>query len=92
MYQLPIFNAIKMVQFTGIPSSNCRKYLNILEKAGVIYSDGKARNRTYYNYNLIDVLNNSFFLNSFQYIADGLAFIYGNPGAFCAIIHLISFS
>lgn len=56
MYRLPIFNANKMAELTGIPSSTCRKYLNILEDARIIYSDEKVRNRTYYNYNLLDIL------------------------------------
>lgn len=56
MYQLPIFNANRMAELTGIASSTCRKYLSILEEAGIIYSDSKPRNKTYYNYNLLDIL------------------------------------
>ena len=56
MYQSPIFNANKMAELTGLPSSTCRKYLNTLEEAHVIYSDNKPRNKTYYNYNLLDIL------------------------------------
>jgi Fic family protein len=56
MYQNPIFNANKMAELTGIAGSTCRKYLNILEDANIIYSDNKPRNKTYYNYNLLDIL------------------------------------
>jgi len=44
-----------MAELTGIPSSTCRVYLHLLEE-NVIYSDSKPRNRTYYNYNLLDIL------------------------------------
>lgn len=56
MYQSPIFNVNRMSELTGMPNSTCRKCLYKLEDLGLIYSDGKARNRTYYNYNLLDIL------------------------------------
>ncbi|MDR0880756.1 MAG: Fic family protein [Clostridioides sp.] len=56
MYRVPIFNVNKMAELTGIQSQTCRKYLNVLESNNVIFSDGKSRGKTYYNYTLLENL------------------------------------
>lgn len=56
LFRNPINNAKSVAELTGIPESTCRKYLRILEEEKIIYSDGKKRNKTYYNYNLLDII------------------------------------
>jgi len=56
MFQKPIFDVKTISTITGIPDTTCRRYLSVLEKEKVIYSDNKMRNRKYYYYNLLDLL------------------------------------
>lgn len=56
MFQKPIFNVKTISTLTGISDATCRRYLSILEKEKIIFSDNKMRNRKYYYYNLLDLL------------------------------------
>ncbi|MDI3547451.1 MAG: hypothetical protein PWR10_1103 [Halanaerobiales bacterium] len=56
MYRYPIFTVNKMSEITGIPDSSCRRYLSKLVDENIIFSDGKARGRKYYYYNLLDLI------------------------------------
>lgn len=56
MFQHPVFTAKMMTEMTGISDTSCRRYLNILEEDGLIFSNDKIRGKTYYYYNLLDKL------------------------------------
>lgn len=55
MFQKPIFNIKTISSLTGISDATCRRYLSILEKEKIVYSDNKRKNKKYY-YNLLDLL------------------------------------
>lgn len=56
MFEKPIFNKKNILEKVSIPSSTLGNYLNKLEEAQIIYSDGKVRNKRYYFYDLINIL------------------------------------
>ncbi|WP_352408824.1 Fic family protein [Lawsonibacter hominis] len=56
MFKKPIFTKKNVLEYVDIPSSTLGVYLNKLEEAHIIYSDGKVRNKKYYFYDLIDIL------------------------------------
>lgn len=56
MFKRPIFNKKRILEMVDIPSSTLGVYLNKLEEKQIIYSDGKARNKKYYFYDLINIL------------------------------------
>ena len=56
MFDKPIFTKKKITEKVDIPSSTLGLYLNKLEEKQIIYSDGKARNKKYYFYDLINIL------------------------------------
>lgn len=56
MFKKPIFTKKSILEWVDIPSSTLGVYLNKLEEAHIIYSDGKVRNKKYYFYDLINIL------------------------------------
>lgn len=56
MFKKPIFTKKSILECVDIPSSTLGVYLNRLEEAHIIYSDGKVRNKKYYFYDLINIL------------------------------------
>lgn len=56
MFKKPIFTKKSILECVDIPSSTLGVYLNKLEEAHIIYSDGKVRNKKYYFYDLINIL------------------------------------
>ena len=56
MFEKSIFTKKTILERVEIPSSTLGVYLNKLEEEKLIYSDGKARNRKYYFYDLINIL------------------------------------
>ena len=56
MFEKPVFNKKNILEKVSIPSSTLGNYLNKLEEAQIIYSDGKIRNKRYYFYDLINIL------------------------------------
>lgn len=56
MFEIPIFTKKTILERVEIPGSTLGIYLNKLESAKIIYSDGKVRNKKYYFYDLINIL------------------------------------
>lgn len=56
MFEKPIFTKNIILERVDIPTSTLGGYLNKLEEAQIIYTDGKVRNKKYYFYDLIDIL------------------------------------
>ena len=57
MLKNPIFTKQKMSEELGYPVSTVGHYLSPLENENIIFSDGRVRNKKYYLYSLIEILN-----------------------------------
>ncbi|MBQ7501242.1 Fic family protein [bacterium] len=55
IYQMPIFDARLLHEFTGIPLATINRYLNIMVERGLLFTDGKKRNRLYFYYDLLSL-------------------------------------
>ena len=53
LFALPMFDAKNMQRRTGIPAPSLNRYLNALVDAGIIFTDGKRRNRRFVFYDLL---------------------------------------
>ena len=56
MFKYPIFDSKIMQEETGISSTTINRYLNILLKNNVLYTDGKQRNRLFFFYDLVALI------------------------------------
>ena len=56
LYQYPIITAKQLEQNTEIPLTSINRYLNTLVENKILYTDKRSRNRTYYYYDLLDIL------------------------------------
>lgn len=56
LYRHPILTAKQIESETEISASSVMRYLSALTEARILYSDNKKRNRTYYYYDLLDIL------------------------------------
>lgn len=56
LYKFPVISTAIVTQYTDIPPATATRYLNALVDAKIIYSDGKSRNRTFFYYELLNVI------------------------------------
>lgn len=56
LYLFPIVTAKQISEKTGIPLTSVSRYLSILVDNNILVTDNKSRNRTYYYYELLDIL------------------------------------
>lgn len=56
LYQYPVINAATIAQNSDIPPATINRYLNVLVDADILFSDEKSRNRTYFYYDLLNIL------------------------------------
>lgn len=58
LYRVMLNEAVQssIIEVAEIPEPTCRRYLNMPEEQKIIFSDQKQRFRTYYYYNLLDIL------------------------------------
>lgn len=56
LYKYPIVNSSTIAQCSNIPSATINRYLNVLVGADILYTDDKSRNRTYFYYDLLNIL------------------------------------
>ena len=56
LYQYPIATAKQIADKTNIPMTSVNRYLNILTEHRILYSDNKKRNRTFFYYDLLNIL------------------------------------
>ena len=56
LYEYPIITTKEIVDRTEISHASAIRYLNSLSEGRMIFSDGKSRYRTYYYYDLINLL------------------------------------
>lgn len=56
LYQYPITTAKQVSKETEIPMTSINRYLSMLVDNKILYTDNKGRNRTYFYYDLLDIL------------------------------------
>lgn len=56
IFDMPIFRTKSLSRKTTISDATIRRYLNILEKNNVIFSNQQQRNKTYYFYDLLNLI------------------------------------
>ncbi len=57
VYTFPAVNAKMINVILHIPMASINRYLSSLTEAGVLYTDGRKRNRTFFNSSLMSILN-----------------------------------
>ena len=56
LYKYPVINAATVAKETEIPTASINRYLNLLVEAGVLYTDNKSRNRNFFYYDLLNII------------------------------------
>ncbi len=56
IYRHPILDASVVERETKLSLATTNRYLNLLVKGGILYTDGKKRNRKFFCYDLLDLL------------------------------------
>ena len=56
LYRYPITTAKQISEKTKIPLTSTSRYLSLLVESHILVTDNKSRNRTYYYYELLDIL------------------------------------
>lgn len=56
LYKLPIINSKELSKLTDISMPSLNRYLNKLVENQLLFTDNKKRNRTFYYYDLLDIL------------------------------------
>ncbi len=56
LYRQPVTTAKKIAEMTDVPTASVNRYLGQLVDAGILYTDSKGRNRTYFYYDLLTLL------------------------------------
>lgn len=55
-YKYPFTTGRRIHEITGVPMTSINRYLNLLVDNRILFSDNKKRNRTYYYYDLLEIL------------------------------------
>ncbi len=56
LYKFPIITTGIVEKYANIPSASATRYLNTLAENRLLYTDGKARNRRFFYYSLLDII------------------------------------
>ena len=56
LYSFPIVTAKQISETTSVPISTVNRYLNLLVKNKILYTDNKKKNRTYYYADLLEII------------------------------------
>lgn len=56
LYKFPITNAKQIADVTNIPMTSVNRYLSKLVENKILYTDNKSRNRTFYYFDLLEIL------------------------------------
>lgn len=56
LYQHPVTSGTQIAKLTNVPQTSVNRYLNLLVQEKILYTDNKRKNRTYYYYDLLDIL------------------------------------
>lgn len=56
LFRFPVINANTIAKETKIPPATINRYLNTLVQAEILYTDNKSRNRTFFYYDLLNII------------------------------------
>lgn len=56
LYKYPVITTPIVTKYTEIPAATATRYLNALTDCRLLYTDGKARNRVFFYYDLLNVI------------------------------------
>ena len=56
LYKYPIITGKQIAEITHIPQTSVNRYLSMFVDSKILYTDNKSRNRTYFYYDLLDIL------------------------------------
>ena len=56
LYQHPVTSGTQIAELTNVPQTSVNRYLNLLVQEKILYTDNKRKYRTYYYYDLLDIL------------------------------------
>jgi Fic family protein len=56
LYRYPVVSGKRIAELTRIPQTSVNRYLALLVENKILYSDNKKKNRTYFYYDLLDIL------------------------------------
>lgn len=56
LYQHPVTSGTQIAELTDVPQTSINRYLSLLVQEKILYTDNKRKNRTYYYYDLLDIL------------------------------------
>ncbi len=56
LYQYPVASGKQIANAAGVPQTSVNRYLSLLVENRILYTDNKRKNRTYYYYELLDIL------------------------------------
>ena len=56
LYQHPVTSGTQIAELTDVPQTSVNRYLTLLVQEKILYTDNKKKNRTYYYYDLLDIL------------------------------------
>ncbi len=56
LYQHPVASGKQIADAAGVPQTSVNRYLSMLVENRILYTDNKRKNRTYYYYELLDIL------------------------------------
>ncbi len=57
LYSFPITTAKQVSEITNIPITSVSRYLSQLVSSRILFTDNKSRNRNYFYYDLLDIIN-----------------------------------
>ena len=56
LYKYPIVTSKQISELTEIPATSINRYLSLLVQNNILVTDKKRKNRTYYYYELLDII------------------------------------
>lgn len=56
IYRHPVLDAETVVKETELSLATTNRYMNLLVENGILYTDGKKRNRKFFCYDLLSLL------------------------------------
>lgn len=56
LYKYPVISTAIVTKVTGMPATTVTRYLNALVEHKILYTDGKSRNRTFFYYDLLNII------------------------------------
>lgn len=56
LYKFPVTTGKRIHEISGVPMTSVNRYLGMLVENKILFTDKKSRNRTYFYYDLLDIL------------------------------------